>query len=66
MEEHIIFDAEGTRYDLVLVSDPYGGILVAWPATGQLWRWHRDDRLKPLGKCNEYDARNIFNFLESI
>ena len=66
MNEHIIFDAEGTRYDLVLVSDPYGGILVIWPATGQVWRWHRDDRLKPLGNNNEHDGHNIFQFLESL
>lgn len=66
MNEHLIFEAEGTRYDLVLVSDPYGGILVVWPATGQVWRWHRDDRLKPLGDNNIHDGNNIFNFLESI
>ena len=66
MNEHIIFDAQGTRYDLVLVSDPYGGILVIWPATGQVWRWHRDDRLKPLGNNNEHDGNNIFHFLESL
>ena len=66
MNEHLIFDAGGTRYDLVLVSDPYGGILVAWPATGQLWRYHRDDRLKPLGDNNEFDTIAIYNFLQRI
>lgn len=66
MNEHLIFEAGGTRYDLVLVSDPYGGILVAWPATGQLWRYHRDDRLKPLGDNNEFDTVAIYNFLQRI
>lgn len=66
MNEHLIFEAGGTRYDLVLVSDPYGGILVAWPATGQLWRYHRDDRLKPLGDNNEFDTIAIYDFLQRI
>ncbi len=61
---HMVFEAEGTRYDLLLVNDPYGGVLVAWPATGYLWRWHPGDRLKPLGTCNEHDGKNIFNHLE--
>lgn len=66
MNEHIIFEAGGTRYDIVLVSDPYGGILVVWPATGQLWRYHRDDRLKPLGNNNEFDTVAIYNFLQRV
>lgn len=66
MNEHLIFEAGGTRYDLVLVSDPYGGILVAWPATGQLWRYHRDDRLKPLGDNNKFDTIAIYDFLQRI
>lgn len=61
---HMVFEADGTRYDLVLVNDPYGGVLVAWPATGYLWRWHPGDRIKPLGECNEYDAHAIFCYLE--
>jgi len=61
---HMVFEAEGTRYDLILVNDPYGGVLVAWPATGYLWRWHPRDCLKPLAACNEHDGKNIFNHLE--
>ena len=62
---HMVFEADGTRYDLILVNDPYGGVLVAWPATGYLWRWHPSDRLKPLGTCNAHDGKNIFAYLEA-
>ena len=66
MNEHIIFEMEGTRYDLVLVSDPYGGILVIWPQGKQFWRWYRGDYLKVLCKCNSNDTHNIFTYLEGI
>lgn len=63
--EHLIFEADGTRYDLVLVDDPYGGVIVAWTATGYLWRWHPGDQINPLNKdSNPHDAANIFEFLE--
>ena len=63
--EHLIFQTDGTRYDLVLVDDPYGGVIVAWTSTGYLWRWDQGDRMKPLNRnSNEHDARNIFNYLE--
>jgi hypothetical protein len=63
---HMIFESDGTRYDLVLVNDPYGGVLVAWPATGYLYRWHTGDRLKSLTKNdNPFDRTNIFVYLES-
>lgn len=62
---HMVFETDGTRYDLVLTNDPYGGVLVAWPATGYLWRWHMSDRLKPLSSsCNDHDGKNIFEYLE--
>jgi hypothetical protein len=62
---HIIFEEEGTRYDLVLTNDPYGGVLVIWPSTGYLWRWYVGDYLKPLSKVNDHDGKNIFNYLEA-
>ena len=63
--EQVIFEADGTRYDLVLCDDPYGGILVIWPDTGYLWRWHEGDRMKDLSRnVNDHDAINIFTFLE--
>lgn len=31
----------GTRFDLVVVQDPHGGLLVAWPAAGWLGRCYR-------------------------
>ena len=63
---HIVFEAEGTRYDLVLTNDPYGGVLVVWPATGYVWRWYPRDRLKALSSiCNDYDAIQIYKHLET-
>ena len=63
--EHLMFQTDGTGYDLVLVDSPYGGVLVAWPSTGYLWRWDEGDRLKPLhDNCNSFDGANIFNYLE--
>ncbi len=63
--EHLIFQTDGTRYDLVLVDAPYGGVIVVWESPGYLWRWDEGDRMKPLNKdSNPHDAQNIFNFLE--
>ena len=64
--EHLIFQCDGTRYDLVLVDDPYGGVIVVWTSTGYLWRWDEGDRMKPLNRdSNPHDAQNIFIFLEA-
>lgn len=63
---HLVFETDGTCYDLVLTNDPYGGVLVIWPATGYLWRWHPRDRLKSLNNNNNpHDGDNIFNYLET-
>ena len=57
---HYEFQTDGTRYSLVLVDDPYGGIIVAWTSTGYLWRYYEGDYLKPLSNdYNPYDAKNI-------
>tara|TARA_R110001606_G_C15362731_1_gene648698 strand:- start:493 stop:717 length:225 start_codon:yes stop_codon:yes gene_type:complete len=62
---HMTFETDGTGYDLVLVNDPYGGVLVIWPVTGYLWRWYMGERLAPLSSnCNPFDADNIFAYLE--
>lgn len=34
---------DGTFYSLVLTVDPYGGILVVWPSTGEVWRYYPAD-----------------------
>jgi len=63
--KQIEFQTDGTRYDLVLVNDPYGGIIVAWTSTGYLWRYYEGDYLKPLSNdYNPHDAKNIFDWLE--
>lgn len=63
--EHVHFEDDGTNYDLVLVDDPYGGIIVVWTATGYLWRYYPSDYLKPLSnEYNPHDAKNIFDYLE--
>ena len=62
---HIVFETDGTRYDLVLTNDPHGGVLVIWPATGYLWRWYPGDYLKALSNiCNDHDGINIYRYLE--
>ena len=63
--EHIVFEFQGTRFDLVLTHDPYGGVLVIWPQGRQFWRYHAGDRLKPLMSCCPHDTQIIFNFLEA-
>lgn len=62
---HIIFSpGDGTRYDIVLVPDPYGGILVIWPGQST-WRYYEGDYLKWLhGKENEWTRKAIWNYLE--
>ena len=43
LEGGVHFDVQpgnGTRYDLIAMLDPYGGILIAWSITGWLYRYH--------------------------
>jgi len=62
---HVIFETDGTRYDLVMTNDPYGGVLVVWPTTGYVWRWFPGDRMATLTtNANPYDKENIFHYLE--
>lgn len=62
---HIIFQpGDGTRYDIVLVPDPYGGILVIWPGKST-WRYYERDYLKFLhGDECAYAHEAIWNYLE--
>jgi len=65
--EHLIFQADGTRYDLVLVDDPYGGVIVVWTSTGYMWRWYQGDYMKRLSKeVNKFDEHNIWQHLEGL
>jgi len=55
---------DGTRYNLVTVDDPHGGVLVICN-NSSLWRYHQGDQLKFLcGNENEYTRRAIWNHLE--
>jgi len=55
---------DGTRYNLVTVDDPHGGVLVICN-NSSLWRYYQGDYLKFLcGNENEYTRRAIFNELE--
>jgi hypothetical protein len=55
---------DGTRYNLVTVDDPHGGVLVICN-NSSLWRHYPRDALKFLcGNENEYTRRAIFNHLE--
>jgi len=66
MNRHIIFECEGTRFDLVMTTDPYGGDLVIWPVCGCVWRYFEGDRLQPLSEnCSPYDGQLIFAYLEA-
>ena len=62
---HVRFEPvpkNGSFYDLVLVDDPYGGIIVVWTSAKMTWRYYQGDYMKPLGEnCNEYDAKAIFS-----
>ena len=65
---HVVFQLDGTRYDLHLVEDVYGGTIVVWTTTGMMWRFYTNPyEIKALSKnCNKHDAANIFQFLEHI
>jgi hypothetical protein len=71
---HIVFEprnANGSRYDLVAVPDPYGGILIIWPGVCT-WRYHASGRgyegeLKFLhGKHNTVDTLAVREHLDEI
>lgn len=73
MDTHIVFEPRnnnGSRYDLVTVPDPYGGILVIWPGVCT-WRYHAslhsEGELKFLhGKFNPVDTLAVREYLDSI
>ena len=55
---------DGTRYNLVCVSAPHGGLLVICNESS-CWRYHRGDVLKFLcGNNNEWTKRAIWDHLE--
>jgi len=57
----------GTRYELTMVNDPHGGVLVVWP-TQATYRWYpRYGELKFLhGRLNEYDMKAIQSELNNV
>lgn len=76
LPSHIEFEprnANGSRYDLVTVPDPYGGILVIWPGVCT-WRYHfppskvcAGGELKFLhGKQNPVDTLAVREHLDTL
>ena len=64
----------GTRYDLVAMLDPNGGVLISWPITGWIYRYYPgcdDDvpsEIKQLGRdgCrNEFDLKAIHQIMDN-
>ena len=70
--------ANGTNYDLVAMLDPYGGVLVAWPVMGWLYRYFprkkgyapnegfMQSEIKQLGRGpkNKYDRSAIKEIMD--
>ena len=77
LEGGLHFDVQpgnGTRYDLIAILDPYGGVLIAWSITGWLYRYyeacHGDvpSEIKQLGRdgCrNEHDLAAIKQIMDN-
>lgn len=63
----------GTRYDIIAMLDPNGGILVCWPITGWMYRYfHREEEypseIKQLGRSgciNEFDMEAIKTIMDN-
>lgn len=73
LEGGVHFDVQpgnGTRYDLIAMLDPYGGVLIAWSITGWLYRYYPGDEseIKQLGRdgCrNEHDLAAIKQIMDN-
>lgn len=61
------FDANGTRFELVLTPDPNGGVLVIWPAGRWFGRVHQnDDHIAALGgKLRKDDEVALRSYLKA-
>lgn len=70
----------GTRYDIIAMLDPNGGVLVCWPITGWTYRYFSREKgyapnegfmqseIKQLGRdgCrNEYDMEAIKTIMDN-
>tara|TARA_Y100001937_G_C7037460_1_gene293049 strand:+ start:191 stop:430 length:240 start_codon:yes stop_codon:yes gene_type:complete len=57
----------GTRYEITLVDDPHGGVLVVWP-TQATYRWFpRYGELRHLhGNLNLFDMDAIQTYLNGV
>jgi len=75
-EHHVVFEPRqrtGSRYDLVMVHDPYGGQLVIWPGVCT-WRYYSprycrqsEGELKFLhGTFNAVDTLAVREYLDGI
>jgi len=66
MAQYIFYPNNGTRYNIITVEDPNGGLLVVWADGNQTYRYYAGDYLKFLhGKANTFDRDVIFEYLEN-
>jgi len=67
MAHYIFYPNNGTRYSIVTVEDPNGGLLVVWADGNQTYRYYRGDYLKFLhGKANTFDREAIKEYLDNM
>ena len=56
---------DGTSYDFVIVSDPYGGYLVVWPRNATYWVAKDASEYKfRHGNENKYTGRAALNAVD--
>lgn len=63
----------GTRYDIIAMLDPNGGVLVCWPITGWMYRYFPTEedyqsKIKQLGRggcINEFDMEAIKTIMDN-
>lgn len=64
----------GSRYDLLIMDDPNGGVLVVWRIMGWMYRYYpqkpnEESEIKQLGRSgciNEYDMKAIHQIMDNF
>lgn len=63
----------GTRYDLLLINDPNGGVLICWSIMGWMYRYYPyepgvESEIKQLGRkgcINQFDLEAIHRIMDN-